>query len=92
MIPLGSFVEGYTQAYLERTPDATAYDMEKRLNGLENLIHNHKVDGVILLGVKFCDPDTFEFVPIQNKLKDLDIPYLNNYVVVLRFPEYLSHI
>ncbi|MFX0184228.1 MAG: 2-hydroxyacyl-CoA dehydratase subunit D [Candidatus Hodarchaeota archaeon] len=77
MIPLGSFIEGYTQAYLERTPDATAYDMEKRLNDLKRLIHDYKVDGVILLGVKFCDPDAFEFVPIQNMLKDeLNIPYL----------------
>ncbi len=76
-IPQSSFLQGYAQAYLERTPDPTAYDMEKRLRGLESQIHNHKVDGVILLGVKFCDPDTFEFVPIQNKLKDLDIPYLN---------------
>ena len=76
-IPQSSFLQGYAQAYLERTPDPTAYDMNKRLEGLESLIRNHKVDGVILLGVKFCDPDTFEFVPIQNKLKDLDIPYLN---------------
>ncbi|MFX0152654.1 MAG: 2-hydroxyacyl-CoA dehydratase subunit D [Candidatus Hodarchaeota archaeon] len=77
MIPLGSFVEGYTQAYLERTPDATAFDMEKRLGNLKKLIHDYKVDGVILLGIKFCDPDAFEFVPIQNVLKnELNIPYL----------------
>lgn len=76
-MPQSSFLQGYSQAYLERTPDPTAYDMEKRWEGLESSIRNHKVDGVILLGIKFCDPDTFEFVSIQNNLKDLDIPYLN---------------
>ena len=76
-MPQSSFLQGYTQAYLERTPDPTAYDMEKRWEGLENLLRIHKIDGVIMLGIKFCDPDTFEFVSIQNKLKDLDIPYLN---------------
>ncbi len=76
-MPQSGFLQGYAQAYLERTPDPTAYDMEKRWEGLESLIRNHKADAIILLGVKFCDPDTFEFVSIQNKLKDLDIPYLN---------------
>jgi benzoyl-CoA reductase/2-hydroxyglutaryl-CoA dehydratase subunit BcrC/BadD/HgdB len=76
-MPQSSFLQGYAQAYLERTPDPTAYDMEKRWEGLESSIQNHQVDGVILLGIKFCDPDTFEFVSIQNNLKDLDIPCLN---------------
>ncbi|MFX1505848.1 MAG: 2-hydroxyacyl-CoA dehydratase [Promethearchaeota archaeon] len=51
--------------------------MEKRWRGLEEAIHYHRIDGVILLGMKFCDPDSFEFVSIQNGLKDLDIPYLS---------------
>ncbi|MFX1283280.1 MAG: 2-hydroxyacyl-CoA dehydratase subunit D [Promethearchaeota archaeon] len=76
-VPQSSFLQGYAQAYLERTPDPTAFDLEKRWKGLENSIHNHQIDGVIILGIKFCDPDTFEFVSIQNNLKNLDIPYLN---------------
>lgn len=76
-IPQSSFLEGYAKAYLERIPDPTAFDMEKRLNGIKNQVKHHRIDGVVLLGLKWCDPDTFEFVPIQNALKDLDIPYLN---------------
>ena len=76
-IPQSQFIQGYTQAYLERIPDPTAYDMEKRWKGLEDAIRIHQIDGVILLGMKFCDPDSFEFVSIQNGLKDLDIPYLS---------------
>jgi benzoyl-CoA reductase/2-hydroxyglutaryl-CoA dehydratase subunit BcrC/BadD/HgdB len=75
-IPKGSFVEEIAQTYLARIPDPTALDMEKRLINLKNQIHGHEVDGVILLGLKWCDPDAFEFVPIQNMLKDQDIPYL----------------
>ncbi|UCE12171.1 MAG: 2-hydroxyacyl-CoA dehydratase, partial [Candidatus Heimdallarchaeota archaeon] len=76
-VPQSRFLEGYAKAYLERTPDPTAFDMSKRLNGIKSQIKHHRIDGVVLLGVKWCDPDTFEFVPIQNALKDLDIPYLN---------------
>ena len=76
-IPQSGFLQGYALAYLERIPDPTAFDMEKRWKGLEDAIRHHKVDGVILLGMKFCDPDSFEFVSIQNSLKEMDIPYLN---------------
>ena len=76
-IPQRWFLQGYAQAYLERIPDPTAFDMEKRWKSLEDAIRHHKVDGVILLGMKFCDPDSFEFVSIQNSLKEIDIPYLN---------------
>ncbi len=27
--------------------------------------------------MKFCDPDTFELVPIREQLKSMDVPYLN---------------
>ncbi len=76
MIPQGKFLEGYTKAYLERIPDATAYDMNKRLSNLKQQIYNHNVDGVILLGVKWCDPDTFEFIPIQNMLKEEGVSFI----------------
>ena len=76
-IPENSFLERYTQSYLDRTPDPTAFDMEKRIIGIEQSIKGHKIDGIILLGQKWCDPDAFEFVPIQNRLKSLDIPFLN---------------
>ncbi|MFW9990839.1 MAG: 2-hydroxyacyl-CoA dehydratase subunit D [Candidatus Odinarchaeota archaeon] len=74
-VPKGS-IQGYAKAYMERIPDPTAYDMDRRLNGLKNMIKNHRVDGAVLLGMKWCDPDAFEFVPIQNILKEQGIPNL----------------
>ncbi|MHA2334361.1 MAG: 2-hydroxyacyl-CoA dehydratase, partial [Candidatus Hodarchaeales archaeon] len=74
-VPKGS-IDRYTHSYLDRIPDPTAYDMDKRLNFLKSLIKDHEIDGVILLSMKWCDPDTFEFVPIQNSLKEQELPYL----------------
>lgn len=76
-IPENSFLERYTEFYLDRIPDPTAFDMDRRISSLEESIKGHKIDGVVLLGQKWCDPDAFEFVPIQNRLKDLEIPFLN---------------
>ncbi|MHA2073824.1 MAG: 2-hydroxyacyl-CoA dehydratase subunit D [Candidatus Hodarchaeales archaeon] len=76
-IPENSFIQRYSQAYLDRVPDPTAFDMEKRINGVEQSIKGHKIDGIVLLGQKWCDPDAFEFVPIQNRLKSLEVPFLN---------------
>jgi benzoyl-CoA reductase/2-hydroxyglutaryl-CoA dehydratase subunit BcrC/BadD/HgdB len=76
-IPENSFIQRYCHTYLERVPEPTAFDMDKRINNLEKLIQGHKIDGVVLLAMKWCDPDAFEFVPIQNRLKNLEIPFLN---------------
>ncbi len=51
--------------------------MHQRLDGLEELIKHHQVDGVVLLTMKFCDPDAFELVPIRDRLKALNIPILS---------------
>ena len=76
-LPEEDSLETYTEAQLKRVPEPTAFDESKRYDYIEALISNHKIDGVVLLTMKFCDPDTFELVPIREKLKSLDIPVLN---------------
>jgi benzoyl-CoA reductase/2-hydroxyglutaryl-CoA dehydratase subunit BcrC/BadD/HgdB len=46
------------------------------LDGLVRTIKENSVQGVILLNTKWCDPEAFEFVSIENKLKELSIPSL----------------
>ena len=75
-IPEDSFLPRYSKAYMNRIPEPTAFDMNKRIKFLEELIQGYKIDGIVLLGLKWCDPDTFEFIPIQNHLNELNIPYL----------------
>ncbi len=75
-IPEDSFLPRYCKSYLNRVPDPTAYDMDKRLISLTKLTKGHKIDGIIMLGTKWCDPEAFEFVFIQKSLKEMDIPFI----------------
>jgi len=74
VVPTGKFLEGLTQTYMERIPDPTALDMHERMQYLKKLIRDNQIDGVILLNTKWCDPEAFEFVHLQNKLKEMEIP------------------
>ncbi len=76
-LPISDSLSEYTQKQLERIPEPTAFDTNQRLNNVESLIKDHKVDGVVFLTMKFCDPDTFELVPIRERLKTLEIPHLS---------------
>ena len=67
----------YTKGQLKRIPEPTAYDTDLRVKSVESLIKQYKVDGVVFLTMKFCDPDTFELVSIREHLKTLDIPILS---------------
>lgn len=75
-IPQDSFLPRYSKAYMDRIPESTSFDMNKRIKFLEELIKGHNIDGIVLLGLKWCDPDAFEFIPIQNHLDKQNIPYL----------------
>ena len=77
VLPESDSLSGYTQAQLKRTPEPTAYDKNDRISNVESLIKEHKVDGVVFLTMKFCDPDTFELVSINEYLKTIDIPCLS---------------
>lgn len=62
-------------AYLNKVPDSTIYDMSRRAEHLVNIVNNFKVKGVIMLLQKWCDPEGFEFVELQKKLKNINIPF-----------------
>jgi benzoyl-CoA reductase/2-hydroxyglutaryl-CoA dehydratase subunit BcrC/BadD/HgdB len=76
-LPESNSLVDYSKAQMERIPEPTTYDMYKRIDNIEELIKQHRVNGVVLLTMKFCDPDAFELVPIRKKLKTLDIPFLS---------------
>ncbi|MFW9855297.1 MAG: 2-hydroxyacyl-CoA dehydratase subunit D [Candidatus Thorarchaeota archaeon] len=76
-IPPGASLETFVKSYLDRVPDPTAYDLDRRESHLTNLIRKHKIDGVVLLGTKWCDPDAFEFVPLMNILKENGVPFIS---------------
>ncbi|MHA2030969.1 MAG: 2-hydroxyacyl-CoA dehydratase subunit D [Candidatus Kariarchaeaceae archaeon] len=77
VLPVNNSLSTYASSQLKRIPEPTAFDDSRRYDHLETLVSDHKIDGVVLLTMKFCDPDTFELVPIRERLKSLDIPFLN---------------
>ena len=77
MLPESDSLEKYVRAQLTRLPEPTAFDDNKRLESLSKQINDHRIDGVVLLTMKFCDPDAFELVPIRKHLESMNIPYLN---------------
>ncbi len=71
-------MKSYVESQLKRTSEPTAYDEKnQRLESLGEQIKEHDVNGVVLLTMKFCDPDAFELVPIRKYLESHDISYLN---------------
>ncbi|MHA2155573.1 MAG: 2-hydroxyacyl-CoA dehydratase subunit D [Candidatus Hodarchaeales archaeon] len=76
-LPETDSLESYVKSQLTRIPEPTAYDENHRLESLEKQIKDHKIDGVVLLTMKFCDPDAFELVPLRKHLESLEIPFLN---------------
>ncbi len=76
-LPESDSLETYSKAQISRLPEPTVYDEGQRLKSLSKQISTHNVDGVVLLTMKFCDPDAFELVPIRKYLDSIDVPYLN---------------
>jgi benzoyl-CoA reductase subunit C len=63
--------------YIDRIPCPTKdWEERKRIPHILNLCKEWKVDGVIIMQQKFCDPHELDFVAIQKALKDAGIPTL----------------
>jgi benzoyl-CoA reductase/2-hydroxyglutaryl-CoA dehydratase subunit BcrC/BadD/HgdB len=77
MLTESDSLETYVKTQLDRLPEPTAFDKNRRVESIGKQIKDHKIDGVVLLTMKFCDPDAFELVPIRSHLESMEIPYLN---------------
>jgi benzoyl-CoA reductase subunit C len=63
--------------YIDRIPcPSKDWEERKRIPHILNLCKEWKVDGVIIMQQKFCDPHELDFVAIQKALKDAGIPTL----------------
>ena len=63
--------------YIDRIPCPTKdWEERKRVPHILNLCKEWKVDGVIIMQQKFCDPHELDFVAIQKALKKAGIPTL----------------
>lgn len=47
-----------------------------QMENLKKLIREHRVDAVLFMLLKFCEPFSFDFPDIKNELEKLKIPYI----------------
>ena len=63
--------------YIDRIPcPSKDWEERKRIPHILNMCKDWKVDGVIIMQQKFCDPHELDFVPIKKALEDAGIPTL----------------
>jgi benzoyl-CoA reductase subunit C len=63
--------------YVDRIPCPTKdWEERKRIPHILKMCKDWKVDGVIIMQQKFCDPHELDFVPIKKALEDAGIPTL----------------
>lgn len=68
-------VEGITRRYFDRPHCAAKHrGLHSRDNYILSLVEKQKIDGVIFLYLKFCDPHSFDYPDIRNALTDKGIP------------------
>jgi len=63
--------------YIDRIPcPSKDWEERKRIPHILKMCKDWKVDGVIIMQQKFCDPHELDFVAIEKSLKDAGIPSL----------------
>lgn len=77
VIPQEDRLQAIADRYVDRVPCPTK-DWPKRLrvDHIKNLVEEYKVQGVIVVQQKFCDPHELDIPAIQQSLKDIDVPTL----------------
>jgi benzoyl-CoA reductase/2-hydroxyglutaryl-CoA dehydratase subunit BcrC/BadD/HgdB len=64
----------FRQAALGETKKDYATDMQSRFGYLRRIITEWKIDGVIILLVRYCDPFAFEIPELRDYLDNLGVP------------------
>ncbi|MDA8213297.1 MAG: benzoyl-CoA reductase, bzd-type, subunit N [Clostridia bacterium] len=77
VIPKEDRLQAIADRYVDRVPCPTK-DWPKRLrvDHIKNLVEEYRVQGVIVVQQKFCDPHELDIPAIQQSLKDIDVPTL----------------
>lgn len=67
-------ISALARRYLKRTPCPSHDPLEQRLEYVNFMIEEFKVQGVITFAERFCDPILYDSVHIRNMLAKKDIP------------------
>lgn len=69
-------IEALAEYHLEKPIHSTKFPSYERFDVIKNLAENYKVDGIINVAHKFCEPVLFDHPYLSKKFKELAIPYL----------------
>jgi len=69
-------IEALAKYHLTKPINSIKYPSYERFNVLEKLAKDYKVDGVINIAQKFCEPVLYDHPYLNKKFKELEIPYL----------------
>jgi benzoyl-CoA reductase/2-hydroxyglutaryl-CoA dehydratase subunit BcrC/BadD/HgdB len=64
----------FIQAKLGETTKDYARDLKSRFGYLNNIVRDWKINGAILLLVRYCDPFAFEMPALKDYLEEIGIP------------------
>jgi benzoyl-CoA reductase/2-hydroxyglutaryl-CoA dehydratase subunit BcrC/BadD/HgdB len=72
----GEPIKALAKYHLEKPIYSTKFPSYERFNHLKMLAQTYKVDGVINVAQKFCEPVLYDHPYLSKKFKELEIPYL----------------
>ncbi|MFW9771879.1 MAG: 2-hydroxyacyl-CoA dehydratase subunit D [Candidatus Heimdallarchaeota archaeon] len=72
----GDPIENLAKYHLTKPINSIKFPAYERFEVLKNLAIDYKVDGVINIAQKFCEPVLYDHPFLHRKFKELDIPYL----------------
>ena len=72
----GDPIEAIAKYHINKPIYSTKFPSYKRFEVLNRLATDYKVDGVINIAQKFCEPVLYDHPYLKKKFKELEIPYL----------------
>ena len=72
----GNPIENLAEYHLTKPINSIKFPSYERFEVLKKLTIDYKVDGVINIAQKFCEPVLYDHPFLNKKFKELDIPYL----------------
>ncbi|MHA2289164.1 MAG: 2-hydroxyacyl-CoA dehydratase family protein [Promethearchaeota archaeon] len=72
----GNPIESIAKYHLDKPIHATKFPSYQRFEVLKKLATEYKVDGVMNIAQKFCEPVLYDHPFLKKKFKELAIPYL----------------
>lgn len=71
--PYRAIAERFTERYV---CPAKHLGVDFQIKNLKKIIEMHKIDGILFMLLKFCEPFAFDYPDIKKELEDMEIPFL----------------